>query len=51
MKKRKSRPVIQSDDVQDNLSDVETIQYAEPYRDTSKKTTTKYTEEKPRKKP
>ena len=36
-KKRKSRPVVQRDDVEDNFSDAETIQYAEPYRDTSKK--------------
>ena len=33
-KKRKLRSVVKSDD---NFSDAETIQYAEPYRDTSKK--------------
>ena len=36
-KKGKLKAVLQSDDAQDNLSDAETIQYAEPYRDTSKK--------------
>ena len=36
-KKRKLKPVVESDDVQDNFLDTETIQYAEPYRDTSKK--------------
>ena len=33
-KKRKLRSVVKSDD---NFSDAETIQYTEPYRDTSKK--------------
>ena len=33
-KKRKLRSVVKSDD---NFSDSETIQYADPYRDTSKK--------------
>ena len=33
-KKRKLRSLVKSDD---NISDAETIQYAEPYRDTSKK--------------
>ena len=36
-KKRKLKPVVERDNVQDNFSEAETIQYAEPYRDTSKK--------------
>ena len=36
-KKRKLKPVVESDDAQDNLSEAETIPYAEPYRNTSKK--------------
>ena len=43
-KKRKVREILSSDE---NISDAETIQYAQPYRDTSKKT--RYTEEKLRK--
>ena len=37
LNKKKIKPVVESDYVQDNLSDDETIPYAEPYRDTSKK--------------
>ena len=36
-KKRKLKPSAESDDVQDKFSDAETIQYVEPYRDTTKK--------------
>ena len=36
-KKTKLKPVVESDDEQEDFSDAETIQYAEPYRDSSKK--------------
>ena len=36
-KKRKLKPPVESDDVEDNLLDAETIPYVEPYRDSSKK--------------
>ena len=36
-KKRKLKAVVESDDAQDNLLDAESIPYAEPYRDSSKK--------------